>query len=110
MRELRGDLEGLERDAVTLSQELDRLASRAREAEALAMSAIRAGNEAAARSHVEVCQSQADAAGVVDAELTVVNAMIATCREALAGLDAKMSATGTPQSAADADAAPRDDQ
>ena len=96
MGELRGDLEGLQRDAATLSEELERLATRAREAEALAISALSAGDEAAARSRVEECQSHVDAAGVVDAELIVVNAMIATCREALATFDQQVTAAHAP--------------
>jgi hypothetical protein len=84
--ELRAHLAALERDAVALRDDLARLASACAKAEAAAMNAVQNGDDVSAREELRAHARSLEAAGLVQAELTRVEALLTVCREALAAV------------------------
>jgi hypothetical protein len=84
--ELREQVAGLERDALALRDDLAQLESDCVRAEAAAMDAIRKGDDACARDELLAHAESSEAAGIVQAELNRVEALLMVCRETLAAV------------------------
>jgi phage shock protein A len=84
-------LAGLERDAAELSDELGRLAAASEKAEADAIAAVQAGNDAVARDCLARQDRLSDSAAVMERQLAMQQAFIATCRELLASVTPQTS-------------------
>lgn len=84
---LREQVAELERDVATLEQDRSREQAAATEAEQGAMAAVRAGNDLEAREHLLAHERHTDTLNRIGEELRMVTALIAACRETLAGID-----------------------
>ena len=81
--DLREQLSALEAQAVEIASSLNREIARASEAEERAMTAVREGDDMGARAALTENQDAVDAAGILQAELTLLKDMAVTCREAV---------------------------
>jgi hypothetical protein len=85
--DLRDQLEGLQREAAALKQDLDRLTNERRDAEAAAMSAVHNGDDAAARDALRHEQRCVESAALVATELQMLELMIGGYADVLAAID-----------------------
>ena len=84
---LREELEGLQREASVLRQDLSRLTNESRQAQANAMAAVQAGDDAAARAALQHQQRCVDNAALVATELEMLELMVSGYGNVLAAID-----------------------
>jgi hypothetical protein len=84
---VRAELEGLQRDAAVLRQDLKRLGDERRQAEAAAMAAVQKGDDAAARDALQREQRCAESASLLATELEMTELIIRGYVDVLAAID-----------------------
>ena len=88
-RQLDDQLSALDREAADLRDALGALEKDCASLETLAMEAVRRGEDGAARNYLHEFELRRDEAARVAADIRVVEATVASCREAAAALNAR---------------------